>query len=150
MTSTISRRSIFVVGLATLALVGCRREPDVDSSKAVTSGKDTPMAAPDTVTIVGTLSALGPSPGILHGEVTPEQSVSLRVESAEGKDIAAGSTVEIVIKLLSNVPSVDDAQGFPELDPAHFRVGRRFRMATLHADGRYYAKIDKRAVEALD
>jgi len=156
MSSTLSRRRIVVVVLA-LALGSCRREPDVDSSKAVTRGKDVPVADrapdrdPDTVTIVGTLTALGKAPGVMPGDVSAQQSVSLRVESAEGADVAAGTTVEILITMVGQVPTITGSPvPAPELDPAYFRVGRRFRIATTPANGRYYAKIDKDAVQAID
>ncbi len=156
MSSTVSRRCIIVVGLA-LALINCRREPDEDSSKAVTRGKDVPVADRDpdrdldTVTIVGTLTALGRAPGIMPGDISPQQSVSLRVESAEGADVAAGTTVEILITMMGHVPIISGSPiPAPELDPSYFRVGRRFRIATTPANGRYYGKIDKDAIQALD
>lgn len=146
-----SRRQLIVVGLAALALVACRREPDLDRSKVATTVKDPPMPKDDTVTIVGTLTALGPAPGVMAGDIAPQQSVSLRVESAEGADVAAGTTVEILITMMGHTPIISGATNpAPELDPAYFRIGRRFRIATTPANGRYYAKIDKAAIQHLD
>jgi hypothetical protein len=142
---------IIVTGVA-LALLGCRREPDVDSSKAARSGKDVtvadPARAPDTVTLVGTLTALGKAPDVIPGDIPAQQTVTLQVESAEGADVAAGTTAEILITILGHVPAIGDPA--PELDPAYFRVGRRFRIATMRAGGRYHARIDKGAIEPLD
>lgn len=151
MSSTLSRRRLMFAGLVAPALVHCRREPDVDSSHLVTNGKDKPMPDPETVTLVGILTELGRPPGIMPGFIAPQQSVSLRVESAEGMNVPAGTTVEIVIKLMAHVPMVTGAHSpAPELDPAYFRVGRRFRIATMPANDRYYARIDKDAIQPLD
>jgi hypothetical protein len=147
MSPTISRRRLVVVALVALALVGCRKDkpmPDRDPAPA-------PAPAPGTVTLVGTLTALGRPPGTMPGETAATQSVSLRVESAEGKDLAAGTVVEITITILSHVPKIAGSPvPAPELDPAYFRVGRRFRIATTPANDRYYARIDKGAIEPLD
>jgi hypothetical protein len=164
MSSTLSRRSI-LVGLATLGLLGCSREPEVDSAQDTTRGDDTPEPSPtpapavtpapttdaDTVTIIGPLVALGRPPRNLPGYMGVEQTLSLRVESAKGTDIATGTTVEITIALHSRVPMISGSPiPIPELDPAYFRVGRRFRIVTTLTGGRYRAKTDENAIQPMD
>ena len=87
----------------------------------------------------------------MPGDIAAQQTVSLRVESAEGADVAAGTTVDILITMAGQVPTIEGAPvPAPELDPAYFRVGRRFRIATTAAGGRYHAKLDRTAIEPLD
>jgi hypothetical protein len=105
----------------------------------------------DNVTIVGTLVELGRPPGIMPGFINPEQTLSLRVESADGANLSPGTVVQVVVKMSSGVPIVaGDKSPAPELDPAFFRVGRRFRVVTTLADGRFHAKVDKGAIQPLD